>query len=385
MRTEAVRDPAETRVPKGRLLGVDAVRALAIVGVFIEHFFASGWLHGGPPDQAPGFLTWLNMQTSSRAMSLFVLLFGLSAALMTGGAAPYAGNERWRARGRLAIRAVVLFVLSLAIDEYGMSVIEYYAVLLLLLLPLTRLRARTLFVLSGIAVPAVTLYAFWVFNSHSDWLRSGAETASGLAIFAHPEQWGEFFKGMVLFGGGFQVAYGLPLALAGMAIGRLDLRAHQVRIRLLYTGFVLATASILGSWIATYPLGGADAIATTPPPGMPWQVLLAMPTDGSLYATSPLGIVLMIGVAMVLLGGLLIALDRPLGRRALWPLAAAGGMAFTWYAAHFAVLKLVPKPYSFVFLATVVAVMLAASVAWRHWRRRGPLEWLVHRATLLVP
>ncbi|WP_406630602.1 DUF418 domain-containing protein [Amycolatopsis sp. WGS_07] len=383
MRTETVPDPVETRVPRGRLLGVDAVRALAIIGVFIEHFFASGWLHGGPPDQAPGFLTWLDVQTSSRAMSLFVLLFGLSAALMTGGTSPAAGNERWRARGRLAVRAVVLFLLSLAIDEYGASVISYYAVILILLLPLARLRARMLFILAGIAVPVMTLYAFWVFNAHSDWLRS--ETANGLAIFGHPEQWGEFLKGMVLTGGGFQVAYGLPLALAGMAIGRLDLRAHQVRIRLLYTGFVLASAAILGSWIATYPLGGADAIATTPPPAMPWQVLLAMPPDGSLYATSPLGIVLMIGVAMVLLGGLLIVLDRPLGRRALWPLAAAGGMAFTWYAAHFAVLKLVPKPYSFVFLVTVVAVMLAASVAWRHWRRRGPLEWLVHRATLLVP
>ncbi|MYW90648.1 DUF418 domain-containing protein [Amycolatopsis rubida] len=88
---------------------------------------------------------------------------------------------------------------------------------------------------------------------------------------------------------------------------------------------------------------------------------------------------------MVLLGGLLIALDRPSGRRALWSLAAAGGMAFTWYAAHFAALKLIPKPYSLVFLAIVVAVLLAASAAWRHWRRPGPLEWLVHRATLLVP
>ncbi|WP_084144850.1 DUF418 domain-containing protein [Amycolatopsis jejuensis] len=372
MRTEVTPDRGGLRIPEGRLLGVDAVRALAIVGVFIEHFFATGWLHGGPPSAAPGFLTWLSEQTSSRAMSLFVLLFGLSTALMTGGSTPYRGPDQWRARRRLAVRAVVLFLISLGIDHFGASVISYYAVLLLLMLPLTRLRARTLFVLSGIAVPAVTLYAFWVFSSHSAWMRS--EGSSGPAVV----------RDFVLFGGGFQVAYGLPLILAGMAIGRLDLNAHGVRIRLLYTGFVLSTVSIVGSWVATYPLGGAAAIASVPPPGMAWQVLLAMPTDGSLYATSPLGIALMIGVAMVLVGGLLVVLDRPMGRRVLWPLAAAGGMALTWYAAHFVVKSLVPGPYSFVFLVMTIIVMLAASVAWRYWRRRGPLEWVVHRITAVV-
>lgn len=57
---------------------------------------------------------------------------------------------------------------------------------------------------------------------------------------------------------------------------------------------------------------------------------------------------------MVLLGGPLTALGRSLGRRAVARPPRPRGMAFPWYAVHFEVLKLVPKPYSFVFLATLL-------------------------------
>ncbi|ALG12919.1 hypothetical protein AOZ06_44110 [Kibdelosporangium phytohabitans] len=366
-------------MPENRLLGVDVVRAIAIIGVFVMHFPMTGWLHAGPPAESSGFLRWLNIETSSRAMSLFVLLAGVSIALMTGGSKPHTGRRMTTALLRVAVRAVVLFLISLCIDEFGASVIAYYAVLLLFLIPFTQLRPRTLFALSTVSVPLVTLYPIWVFTSHTDWMT--AEVPTGLAVLTHPGQWGDYLFSLVFTGGGFQVVYGIPLVLAGLAIGRLDLRSQAVRLRLMLVGAGVAVGACVVSWVAMYPLGFASTIDETEPPAMPWQALFAMPGERSLYATSAVGITFMVGVALLLLGGFLMPADRPRWQRALWPLAAAGGMAMTWYAGHFVYLKVIGNPHAFSsthFLA-VVAVTLTVSVLWRRWLQRGPLEWLVHK------
>ncbi|MBK1783891.1 DUF418 domain-containing protein [Prauserella cavernicola] len=376
--TTSTVDGVERSVPRGRLLGIDVVRALAIIGVFVVHFSMTGWLRPGPREQTPAVLDWLDGATSSRAMSLFVLLAGVSVALMTGGARPRTGRTMRTACLRVAVRAVVLFLLSLGIDEFGASVLGFYAVLLVFLLPFTRLGARTLFALSAVSVPLVTLYPIWVFTEHTDWLMTEAPT--GLAVLTRPDQWGDYLFGLVFTGGGFQTAYGIPLVLAGLAIGRLDLHTHAVRVRMMIGGAGVAFAAGAVSWLALYPLGFAATIDAAQPPAMPWQALLAMPGPRSLYATSAVGVTFMIGVALTLLGLFLLAMDRPGWRRALWPLAAAGGMALTWYAGHFVYQSAIgsPQTYSFVHFLAAVVVMLVVSVLWRLRLRRGPLEWLVH-------
>ncbi|GAB3488694.1 DUF418 domain-containing protein [Amycolatopsis cihanbeyliensis] len=376
--------PDSHRVPKGRLLGVDVVRALAIIGVFVMHFGMTGWLHAGPRAQAPGFLHWLDTETSSRAMSLFVLLAGVSVALMTGGSRPYSGRRMTTACLRVVVRAVALFLISLCIDEFGDSVLAFYAVLLLFLLPFTRLRPRTLFALSALAVPLATLYPVWVMNTRTDWMM--AEIPTGLAVLTHPAQWGDYLFSLVFTGGGFQTIYGIPLVLAGLAIGRLDLHSHTVRLRMMIIGLGTAIAASTVSWLALHPFGAADAIDATRLPAIPWQALLALPGPRSLYATSAVGVTFMIGAALFLLGAFLMVMDRPAWQRALWPLAAAGGMAMTWYAGHFLYQSAIgnPESYSFVYFLAVVAVMLVTSVLWRRWLRRGPLEWLVHKVIITV-
>ncbi|WP_433871532.1 DUF418 domain-containing protein [Saccharopolyspora sp. CA-218241] len=379
--TTSTADGKAHAAPRGRLLGIDVVRALAVIGVFVVHFAMTGWLHAGPRADAPAVLSWLDSATSSRAMSLFVLLAGVSIALMTGGSRPRAGRDMAAARLRVAVRAVTLFLISLFIDEFGASVLGYYAVLLLFLLPFTRLRPRTLFVLSAASIPLVTLYPIRVFTTHADWMM--VETPTGLAVLTQPGQWGDYLFSLVFTGGGFQTAYGIPLVLAGLAIGRLDLHGHAVRLRMMITGAGLALAACAVSWLALHPLGLAEVIDRAQPPAMPWQALLAMPGQRSLYATSAVGIAFMIGVALFLLGVSLRLMDRPGWQRALWPLAAAGGMALTWYAGHFVYRSAIgdPETYSFAHFLAAVAVMLVVSVLWRRRLRRGPLEWLVHAVT----
>ncbi|GAA4535275.1 heparan-alpha-glucosaminide N-acetyltransferase domain-containing protein [Amycolatopsis samaneae] len=374
-------------MPKARLLGIDVVRALAIIGVFVEHFHMNGWFTAGPVrDPGPALLHWVDTETSSRAMSLFVLLAGVSVALMTGGSRPYAGKRMRTAVLRVLVRAVTLWLISLCIDQFAPSVIGFYAVLLVFLLPFTWLRPRTLFVLSGISVPLVTAYAMWVLSSHMDWMRS--DTPEGLAVLTHPGSWGQYFFSLVSVGGGFQVVYGIPLVLAGLAIGRLDLHSRVVRIRMLVTGLCVALGAVVVSFAALKLFGVEDLLERLSPADQAWQQVLAMPGERSLYATSVVGIVFMIGVALALLGGFLMLVDRPRWRRLLWPLAAAGGMTMTWYAGHLIYQSALgqPKAYSFVYFCAVVAVTLVASVLWRRWIRRGPLEWLVHKViTTVVP
>ncbi|UMP07737.1 DUF418 domain-containing protein [Amycolatopsis sp. EV170708-02-1] len=63
-------------------------------------------------------------------------------------------------------------------------------------------------------------------------------------------------------------------------------------------------------------------------------------------------------------------------------------MTMTWYAGHFIYKSAIgqPQTYSFMYFRAIVVMTLVASVLWRRWIRRGPLEWLVHKViTTVVP
>ncbi|MBF6330788.1 heparan-alpha-glucosaminide N-acetyltransferase domain-containing protein [Nocardia transvalensis] len=373
---------AVARTGFDRLLGVDAVRGIALLGVFVMHFQVTGWWHAGPPDATPEALVWVQQHTSSRAMSLFVLLAGLSVALMTGGPRPYTGMRMARARLRVLVRAAVLLLIGLCVAQFAIpSVLEYYAVLLILLVPFTALRVRTLAVLATAAVPAVTLYAVWMFNRHADFMRMSPP--QGLEILVRPDRWGDYLDALVLFGGGFQTIYGIPLVLAGLAIGRSDLRNQITQRRMAVAGSALAGGAWLLSRLADRMFAADTAALDTPPSA---RDLLRMPGPSSLYATSAVGIVLMIGLALLLVAVLSAALDHVRMRRLAWPLVATGSMTLTWYVGHLFFLRLIGPDalFSFAGFVGLVALVLAVSALVRLWCRRGPLEWLVHRAITAV-
>ncbi|WP_415840654.1 DUF418 domain-containing protein, partial [Nocardiopsis rhodophaea] len=413
------RHPAPGRRPAvGRLLGVDAVRTLAIFGMVWMHFVPTGWLEPTPMGQEwPTFLEWLNQFTDTRARSLFFLLAGVSVALMTGGSSPLAGREMRAARLRIAVRAAVLFLLGLCLAEVSgvANIITAYTGWLLFLLPWTALRTRTLFGAAGVFAVASPVFKIASMNWGQDWGFMPAhgpdapQPAQGLALLLSPGDWLTTFHNYVF---GADTIYALPLLLAGLAIGRLDLRDHAVRVRMAVAGLGLAAGAWVVSWILLAPLGlGAaidryqEAMAAPPPPAadgawqmpvVPWAELAALSWPGpGMPQLSVLEIVWMVGVALALLGGLLILMDRAVWRTVLWPLAAAGSMALTWYFVQDVIghrlmsASGVPgnqDPQSLVPYVLFVVAALALSAAWRYFFRRGPLEAVVHRAiTWAVP
>ncbi|MFJ9444507.1 DUF418 domain-containing protein [Kitasatospora sp. NPDC101235] len=412
------RERAREAAPRGRLLAVDVLRALAILGMVWMHFGPTGWLEPTPPGHAwPGALEWLNGFLDTRARSVFFLLAGVSVALMTGGARPFDRAAMRRARGRIAVRAGVLLLLGLGLEQVSgkPNIITAYTGWLLFLLPWTRVRARLLFAAAGVFGVAAPVFQISRANRGQDWgflppVGPGApELPHGLAVLVHPGDWLAVFQSYVF---NVDTFYALPLLLAGLAIGRLDLRERAVRVRMAVTGAGIVVGGWVASWMLLGPLGLGTAIdrfqealmAPPPPPPadgavpelpplpeVPWAQLWAMSKPGPGIAEySALQVLWMVGLCLALLGVLLLLTERGLGQRVLWPLAATGGMAMTWYFVQDVVssrfLGQGPggfghAPQSLVPYALFVLAALAGSVLWRRFFRRGPLEALVHRVT----
>ncbi len=115
---------ANARTGSRRLGGVDAARAVAVLGMVMVHF--------GPtpaPDTALGNLYGV---PHGRASVLFVLLAGVGVALLSaGGPSEKAPRRLANVRGRLILRAALLLPLGLwlqGLDHGVLVILQYYAV-----------------------------------------------------------------------------------------------------------------------------------------------------------------------------------------------------------------------------------------------------------------
>lgn len=378
-----------------RLGGLDAMRALAVIGMVYMHVSPTGWLEAAPFVDKPAVLASFEQAIAGRAMSLFVLMAGVSIALMTGGHAPHTESRLAVDRRRIAIRAGVLFLISLVVDQLSgmsLSILAHYSLWLLLLIPLLRLSPRTLFSAAAIAAALTPVFSFVVMNYGREWaispLNSNGSTAFGLALLVRPQDWLAMVK-QLLVGGGFQTPYAIPLLLAGLGIGRLNLTSGAVRWRLALTGGALVIVSWLVSRFALGPLGAeqalAEMMAANGPFQQPWQSLLTLPPH-QLYAMSIPMAPYMLGIGLLMLTGLLVLLDQVAWQRILFPVTATGRLALTWYAAHQVFLQRAVEgpPYAFTIFAGMIVFALIFSPSWLRLVSRGPLEWLMHRTSVMV-
>ncbi|MFC6087181.1 DUF418 domain-containing protein [Sphaerisporangium aureirubrum] len=362
--------------PQGRLLGLDVVRAIAILSMTFVHVWPTGWWKPIlPPADAVPLLGWLNVVLTQRAMSLFIFCAGVSVALVTGAANPPSGRRMSIARRRLAVRSAVMFPLALALLQYGEVILTLYCFWFVMLLPLTRLRARPLFVAAAVCAAVGPVLRFVMLNYVGQW----SMPHEGFSLLLHPAD-------LLYFVAGPDTLYASALLLAGMAVGRLDLHAHAVRVRLAAAGGAVVAGALLMWGLAAGPLGGARTLAAITPsrPGsgeLPWIALFIMRPYRMFDISLPMG-ASMIGLGMLLIGVFLIVTDKAVWGRVLWPVAAMGSVALTCYVGHFLLLIPFnnPLPYSFAVFAGVTVVMIVAAALWRRRWRRGPLEWLVHRA-----
>src|SRR5262249_20306981 len=143
-----------------------------------------------------------------------------------------------------------------------------------------------------------------------------------------------------------------------------------------------------------YRLGGLGHLrqAAPPPPGVSWDryrnILLWDPPDDlrawwslvfrAPHSNTPFDLLHTLGVAVALLGALLLLTGLPGAAKVLGPLAAAGSMPLTLYTAQvlfFATGLLSGYPY--VQYVLMVTATLTLAGVWRRMRGRGPLETVV--------
>lgn len=387
-----------------RLVGVDLARALAVFGMFAVHV--------GPfPTPGGGVGDWFLELASGRASALFATLAGFSLMLIAGRREPKTGLAGRQARARIVIRAVILLVLgtALAMTSFGVAVIlNAYGLYFLLALPLLRLRARTL------AITAVTLavvapqVAFGLRALLSESVVNTIDTYDPIARISDVGVLDLLLTGL------YPAITWMTFVVTGMTLGRLDLSSGAVQRRLAVVGPALIAFGYGVSWLALRLTGGAQKIVTWTPdmkdpgamkdPGMAsgsfdmpvggglgssdaWGLLAAEP-----HSSSTFDLIGSIGIGITVLLCLTVAMDRlPWLRRLATPLIAVGTMSLTIYVGH--VLAMLAQPgnadgplenASAALLLWFILGAILFAVIWSRFFHRGPLEYLLNRATKLA-
>lgn len=341
----------------GRLIGVDLARGLAVLGMLAAHLLDTEDFVARDPS------SWLDV-VNGRSSILFAVLAGVSIALVTGGPRPLERPRRARAAARLALRGALLWVIGMLLVFTGVPVyviLPAYALLFALSLPFLGMRPRGLFLTAG----AVALVMPWiqpVLDAAPLWSgRFGEEISAALG-------WNYPFPVWIAF------------LLAGMGLGRLDLRLLPEQTLMLLSGGALMLAGY-GLALVTEPAVAGDRYLST--------VLTAEDHSAGLWEVIGSG-----GFAIATIGLCLLLCRTPVRWLAI-PLRAVGSMPLTAY-----VLQLVV--WAFVALAVLgdtsdlwgiralglfgplTLGLVVGCTAWALTVGRGPLEALIDAVVRFV-
>jgi uncharacterized membrane protein YeiB len=343
------------RISSGRVVGLDVARAVAVFGMFGAHVGVVADDVGSTP------ATWSGV-VNGRSSILFAVLAGVSVALLSGRTVPLAGDDLVHARMRILVRAVWVFAIGGALEALGTDVdviLGVYAVLFVLALPFLRWRPRRLF-LAAAALAVVT---------------PPIDLALTHVVAANDAFEAPFVSLAVT--GAYPALIWWTFILVGLGVGRCDLAATGVRLRLATAGAALALLGYGGGWLSTQWWAGGrpiDGAGFSERPGVwdPVWLTGAVPHSGTTFE-----IVGSVGVALVVIAVCLVLAQRP--RAVVAPFAAVGAMALTVYTAQIVavwILGTLDYADNTAWLAYVLASLAFATVG-RLVLGRGPLERLL--------
>lgn len=379
--------PGTTRGPaaqsrRKRLIGVDAARGLALIGLIAVHILPDQVEETGEPTLAYTLF-------AGDSAALFALLAGVGLALSSGGSNPHRARAMTADRVGLAVRAVAIGIIALVIaalmpaDPPVNGILLYYAVFFLLAIPFLHLRPLGLF-LSAAAFAIVS--PILMQNLTPVLPESSAWNHTLVTVLTEPA--GTLSE--LLLTGAYPALTYMAFILAGLGLGRLDLRSPRVQAVIAAIGAAIAVLANLVSSLLLYAFGGYQALWEAEDMTMDEireELVFGMDTiyDTSIWwqavatphAGTTLAIASSLGTAMAVLGVFLLIGSRY--GRWMTPLAAMGAMTLTLYSLHLVVL--IPEVHEDApGLWFVVHVGAAALFAW-FWHRsfgRGPLERVVH-------
>ncbi|WP_327733858.1 DUF418 domain-containing protein [Streptomyces nojiriensis] len=393
-----------TSVPAGapgaRLAGIDAVRGLAVLGMFAVHVGPS------PEPEGAGYLL---VAADGRAPALFTLLAGFSLVLAQRGLDPAQRPKGWARRWRpLLIRCALLAVLGVWLASLWpgiLVILAFFAVYFLAAEPFTRLSTPVLTAVAGASVVAGPLLSF-LLGPVFGYEASGRGLVPEAADLASWSGLGGVLLELLLTGA-YPLATYFPYVLAGMALARLcDVRERSVARRMAVWGTVAALAGYGSAWLASHVFGARqrlleaiavhhpEALAAADPvrevlrgqygavPSTSWDWLLVADP----YSQTPLETLGNAGVGCALIGLCALAARHGVGARLLRPLTVLGAMALSAYVVHALVLAGPAHGAAswsawLAFSGAALALTWAWQLIWAESPlRRGPVEHVLRLA-----
>jgi len=383
-------DPKAIHVQKRRVVGIDAARGVALLGMMAVHALYAADAQGNP--------TMSFSIAGGRAAALFAVLAGVGISITTGRRRVRRGPEGWAAAASLVARALALAAIGLILGyedaQFGTVILVYYGALFLLAIPLVFLPTRTVMVTGVVIAFAVPVL--------SQLVRGGLPAP----LYDHPtvsylmQSPGRVLADVFLTGE-YPALPWLTYVCAGLVIGRLRLSKLTVARRLLGTGVAMAVVAKFVAWVALGQLGGSDRIFAAAQGTAMTKVqvseLLAFGGDGitplstwwwlataAPHTSTPLDLIHTTGTAMAVIGLMLLLTDAAKPARAalaaslLKPLRTAGAMTLTLYSAHIVFMNSSLDNFSAVsgYILQIVVAMIFALV-WSSMKGKGPLESLV--------
>lgn len=386
MQGAAVDAPAAIKKrSRKRLIGIDAARGLALIGLMAIHILPNYDEETGEPT-----LVWRLFSGDSAA--LFALLAGVGLALSSGGRTPHRGRQMTGDRVSLVVRAALIAGVALVIaslmpqngEPPAYSILMYYAAFFLLTIPFLHLGPKALFICAavfGIVSPILLQQLPPVLP---DWASYNPTLEH---ILADPAS----VASQLLLTGTYPALPYMTYILVGLGLGRLDLRSTRVQAAIAGIGAALAILANTASYILLYAAGGYQALLATGmtedsldealvygpelvPDTSGWWLAIATP-----HTNMPLAIAGSLGMAL-LAAGLFLLIAGQAGRW-LIPLAAMGAMTLTLYSAHLVALSVELHYYEpFLWFLAHLAAAVAFAWAWNRWIGQGPLEKIVSLA-----
>lgn len=372
-----------------RLVGVDATRGIAVLGMMAVHAL---YIAGSSGDPA-----WWYSIVSGRSAATFAVLAGVGIAFTTHR--ERVPRARWRpVTASLIARALAVGLLGLALGYTDSAVaaviLPFYAVLFLFAIPLVFLSTRSLLVTGGVVVAVVPvlshLFRDVLPNPRHDNPSFGYLVDEPLGLLSE-----------LAVTGIYPALPWIAYLCAGLVIGRFRLSSVRVDAWLFGAGAAVAVTASALSGLLLGPLGGrgrlvaADgaevvdgvldfgASGTTPTTSWWWLAVDAG------HASTPLDLMHTAGTATALLGGVLLLTNAPRIRDVALvpagPLAAVGLLTLTVYSAHIVFMNSPLDRFGALtgYLVQVVFAVVFA-VVWRRFVGRGPLEaavtWLARKA-----
>jgi len=321
-----------------RIVGIDLARGLAVLGMMTAHV--------GPDDDGPIPPGGFAQLADGRPSALFVVLAGVSLALLSGGTTPAVGPRMHQVWVRVLVRALLVLglgVLLVALNTPVVVILPAYAALFVLSLPFLGRSRTTLLVTSAVIAmlgPPI-----------------GLRIAAAVGPI-EPNTLADVFVGPH-----YPVLVWMSYLLTGLAVGRSDLRSPRLRRIGALLGVGLVVLGHGGSWLA----GQVSA----------WPAEL---TTSAPHSSTTFEVLGNTGVAFLVIVASLAAAEQ--WPRALAPLAAVGSLALTAYTVHIVVIAIVGDQV--VFQQTVLGwlAFLGATIAlcwlWTRYLGRGPLERVMH-------